>query len=166
MGNESLEHKVVDESMEEILSSIRKIMSADIEELQEPKTKKTDYPAGEVQDVLELTKRVDMKVAPRKNITDILDYPKDDHKKTTETYETPSSSNCLISQETLSASVSALSQLNTAPHLSSSKKEMQSLEDFVGGLLRPMLKDWLDKNLPRIVESAVQKEIQSLKKHL
>lgn len=37
-----------------------------------------------------------------------------------------------------------------------------SLEALVGSLLRPMLKDWLDANLPAIVEAQVKKEVERI----
>jgi cell pole-organizing protein PopZ len=36
----------------------------------------------------------------------------------------------------------------------------RTLEDLVSEMLRPMLKDWLDDNLPSLVERLVQEEIQ------
>lgn len=38
----------------------------------------------------------------------------------------------------------------------------QTIEDLVKEMLRPMLKDWLDRNLPGIVESYVEREIVRL----
>jgi cell pole-organizing protein PopZ len=38
----------------------------------------------------------------------------------------------------------------------------RSLEDIVKEMLRPMLKEWLDKNLPPMVESFVEREIVRL----
>lgn len=38
----------------------------------------------------------------------------------------------------------------------------KTLEDIVRELLRPMLRDWLDANLPRIVERAVNREVERL----
>lgn len=35
----------------------------------------------------------------------------------------------------------------------------RTLEDAVMDLLRPMLREWLDENLPRIIEAAVQREV-------
>jgi hypothetical protein len=37
-----------------------------------------------------------------------------------------------------------------------------TLEDIVREMMRPLLKDWLDNNLPKIVEKQVHKEIKSL----
>lgn len=42
----------------------------------------------------------------------------------------------------------------------------KTLESMVAELLRPILKDWLDKNLPAIVERIVQKEIQKITRDL
>jgi hypothetical protein len=36
----------------------------------------------------------------------------------------------------------------------------RTLEDLVAEMLQPMLKDWLDENLPQLVERLVQEEIQ------
>lgn len=37
-----------------------------------------------------------------------------------------------------------------------------SLEDIVAGMVRPMIKEWLDKNLPAIVERIVEQEIKRI----
>jgi cell pole-organizing protein PopZ len=36
----------------------------------------------------------------------------------------------------------------------------RTLEDLVQDMLRPMLKDWLDENLPTMVERLVRAEIE------
>jgi hypothetical protein len=41
-------------------------------------------------------------------------------------------------------------------------KEGRSLEDVVRELLKPMLRDWLDRNLPAIVEARVQAEVERI----
>ena len=38
----------------------------------------------------------------------------------------------------------------------------RTLEQFIEDIARPMLKEWLDENLPAIVERLVQKEIQKI----
>ena len=37
-----------------------------------------------------------------------------------------------------------------------------TLEGLVREMLKPMLRDWLDANLPRIVESMVSREIERI----
>ena len=41
-------------------------------------------------------------------------------------------------------------------------KEGRSLEDVTRELLRPLIKSWLDENLPRIVEAKVEEEVQRI----
>lgn len=41
-------------------------------------------------------------------------------------------------------------------------REGRTLEDVVRELLRPLLKDWLDQNLPGIVEARVQAEVERI----
>ena len=38
----------------------------------------------------------------------------------------------------------------------------RSLEDLTRDMLRPMLKSWLDENLPRIVQDRVDEEVERL----
>mgnify|MGYP001285338901 FL=1 len=38
----------------------------------------------------------------------------------------------------------------------------RTLEDVVRELLRPLLKQWLDDNLPGIVETAVREEVERI----
>jgi hypothetical protein len=38
----------------------------------------------------------------------------------------------------------------------------RTLEDVVRELLRPLLKTWLDENLPRIVEAKVAEEVERI----
>ena len=40
--------------------------------------------------------------------------------------------------------------------------EGRTLEDVVRELLRPLLQQWLDANLPGIVEAAVQAEVERI----
>ena len=40
----------------------------------------------------------------------------------------------------------------------------RTLEDMALQLMRPLLKDWLDKNLPATVDRLVQKEIERISK--
>ena len=67
----------------------------------------------------------------------------------------------LVSSSTASASVAALSELsamNRARELPLGAAN-KTLEDLTRELLRPLLKDWLDENLPRLVQRLVQDEI-------
>ncbi|MDB5654257.1 MAG: hypothetical protein JWQ94_1870 [Tardiphaga sp.] len=71
-------------------------------------------------------------------------------------YEAPQPSAQMLSQTTVSAVESAFHTLaNTV--LSNNAR---TLEDLVKEMLRPMLKSWLDDNLPGLVERIVKAEIE------
>ena len=62
----------------------------------------------------------------------------------------------LISNETIAAVDSAF---NTLAHTIIGQNA-RTLEDLVKEMLRPMLKSWLDDNLPSLVERIVRAEIE------
>jgi uncharacterized protein len=68
----------------------------------------------------------------------------------------PSPDRALISNETIAAVDSAF---NTLAHTVIGQNA-QTLEDLVREMLRPMLKSWLDDNLPGMVERIVRAEIE------
>jgi cell pole-organizing protein PopZ len=61
----------------------------------------------------------------------------------------------LLSSRTTAAIGSALDKLTV-----SIQQQKPSLEDVVRDALRPVLKSWLDENLPELVERIVQAEIE------
>jgi uncharacterized protein len=61
----------------------------------------------------------------------------------------------LLSREATAAVGSAFNTLTE-----NVKKYEPTLEDVVRDALRPMLKSWLDENLPRVVEGMVEAEIE------
>lgn len=63
----------------------------------------------------------------------------------------------LLSKQTDDAVISSFKKLN---RISSSSAQQVTVEDFLQQMLRPMLKEWLDINLPRVVEKLVQAEIE------
>jgi hypothetical protein len=74
----------------------------------------------------------------------------------------------LISDTTAAVSLSALSELVSRTHREPNIESLplgnvnRTLEDLTRELLRPMLKQWLDANLPELVERAVREEIGRL----
>lgn len=88
--------------------------------------------------------------------------------KLEEIIETP-----LVSEETAAAASAALErlraleshepQLNTTP--SPVFRSGNTVEDMVVEFLRPMMKEWLDGNLPNIVERVVEHEVKRLTRH-
>lgn len=74
----------------------------------------------------------------------------------------------LVSAATAAAATSAMSQLASAGQqragsdLGQMPVGAHTLEDIVREMLRPMLKEWLDRNLPSMVEKLVQRELEKL----
>ena len=74
----------------------------------------------------------------------------------------------LISDTTAAASLSALSELVSRTHREPNIESLplgnanRTLEDITRELLRPILKHWLDENLPELVERIVREEIGRL----
>ena len=127
--------------MDEILSSIKRIIADD--ERIRPAAKRIAKPAPPQDDqdeILELTE-----AAADDDADDVL---LDDSKA-----------------QSLRHSFSALQTLSepgVAPQIVRSGET--SLEGMTRDLLRPMLKDWLDNNLPPIVEAMVEREITRITK--
>lgn len=127
--------------MDEILSSIKRIIADD--ERIRPAAKriaKSAPPQDDQDEILELTE-----AAADDDADDVL---LDDSKA-----------------QSLRHSFSALQTLSepgVAPQIVRSGET--SLEGMTRDLLRPMLKDWLDNNLPPIVEAMVEREITRITK--
>ncbi|MEY4619120.1 MAG: hypothetical protein RIS65_292 [Pseudomonadota bacterium] len=126
-------------SMDEILSSIKRIIADD--DRGRPATKRAKSAAREEEEeVLELTTADENAIAEDR----LLDDGK---------------------AQNLRHSFSALQTLSepgVAPQIVRSGET--SLEGLTRELLRPMLKDWLDTHLPPIVEAMVEREITRITK--
>ncbi|BAV64832.1 DUF2497 domain-containing protein [Sphingobium cloacae] len=154
-------------SMEEILSSIKRIIAEEGEEAvaqqsaprrsrgegtKAPVELGVPAPAIEpaVEEVLELTDEVGMEEEPmpvsRPAAVDAPETPEDDGILSVE------------SEVAARHSLSALSSMLVTPKEGSGN----TLEGLVRAMLRPMLKEWLDARLPALVEDMVAKEIQRI----
>ncbi|MDP3618317.1 MAG: DUF2497 domain-containing protein [Ramlibacter sp.] len=65
----------------------------------------------------------------------------------------------LVGAAAASAASSAFGQLSAAIAM---PRDGHTLEDVVREMLRPMLKDWLDANLPSIVQASVAEEVERI----
>jgi cell pole-organizing protein PopZ len=174
-----------DPSMDDILASIRKIISDDEARAQvgepatPPQTADAEPPPAPTP-----AKRDDVLL-----LTDLIEEPPH---KASETQTTPiplpnldtvsvpdmpqpnnEPSEPLVGSSVAGATASAFDRLNQAvqdsvpmprasepgPFLGEGGK---TIEDMVKEMLRPMLKEWLDRNLPPIVERFVEREIVRL----
>lgn len=66
----------------------------------------------------------------------------------------------IISPPTVSAAAGAMSRL--AGSLRIAETPNQTVEGVVRELLKPMLREWLDQNLPAIVEARVEAELERI----
>lgn len=141
-------------SMEEILSSIRRILSNEEgdsettikEEMLAPKAIVQDSPLELTSDMV-VEEPVQTEEAPKKELPVPSDIVEEG----------------LISEQAARESTAKLSEL--AQVLSEEKETTPpetSLEGMVRSLLAPYLKDWLNAHLPEIVEKVVQKEVRRL----
>jgi hypothetical protein len=168
--------------MEEILASIRRIISEDDgpteaeaeaapaaaaapepAEAFEPAEEAEEAPA---EDVLELTERVP---AEAETVGDIEAYTKAEPEPEPEP-EPPAApapkptlvareDERLVGEPSATAAAAAFGQLSEAIAMPEAGR---TLEDVVRELLRPLLKAWLDENLPRIVEAKVAEEVERI----
>ena len=136
-----------EQSMEEILASIRRIISED------DKNVKLD----DVTDLHPNRETLDPEFTDIKIDENVLHLTEDDLEVTSDN----SSTEKIISDE-ISAEVKnqfdILSKLLTPDYKGADAK----IDTLVSDLLRPMLKQWLEKNLPSLVKKMVSKEISRL----
>jgi cell pole-organizing protein PopZ len=138
--------------MEDILSSIKRIIAEDVETggasraRRRPTPQPTPAQVAEEDDVLELSEAMSDSEAPS------MAAP---------AAAAPASAvpaEKIISDEAAEASrarLASLSRLVIKPEVAGS----DTLEGLVREMLKPMLRDWLDTNLPDLVEAMVAKEI-------
>jgi cell pole-organizing protein PopZ len=185
-------------TMEEILASIRRIISEDDapvaddaaatppaavqaapapepepEPEPEPPVALSDFapppPAEEASDeVLDLTDRVEAMpqtpaAPPVESLGDLDVYPQS-RPAPEPAWNPPAAAasdedDSLVSSHVAGRAASAFDQLASSLVM---PKDGRTLEDVVQELLRPLLKSWLDENLPSIVQRAVEAEVERI----
>jgi len=167
-------------SMEEILASIRRIIAEDGEQPAAAPAAATPAPsaaaapaaplptpapsaaAGKGDEILELTEVVEEEhpeaPAPAPPQPEPPPFP-----------AAVESGDRLVSDAAAAASIAALSQIHQIGPANEKRMSdiplgegQRSIEDMVRELLRPLLKEWLDSNLPHLVERVVQEEVARL----
>lgn len=185
-------------TMEEILASIRRIISEDDapaaeaapapapEPEPEPSPALTDAPPSqepepqEEEEILDLTDRYEAPAAETIGDLDVsapVDEPEPEPfpaafaepERPAAPEPAPSASSVpydsLVGESAAAASASAFAGLSAAfrqPEPVPTGGVGPTIDDLARALLRPMLKDWLDANLPGIVEAAVKKEVERI----
>jgi uncharacterized protein len=147
-------------SMEEILASIRRIIAEDGDE----KSADAPPPVAEEEEVLELTEVIQDEPPPppaAQPDPEPEPVPMRPAAPAFAPRATTADADRLVSEPVAAASVAALSQLaalSQRPGLGIGNGQL-TIEEMVRDLLRPMLRDWLDANLPAMVERLVKEEI-------
>lgn len=154
-----------DQSMEDILQSIKRIIADESD------------PAASMpgSDVLELTELLEEDAAPP-SVTPPAPEPVAPPPPpaapaaaapSPKAEPAPASTEHLMSDDTFAASAAALKALANRPVASTTSvsptfRSGTTVEDLVMEALKPMIKEWLDGNLPSMVRSLVEREIRRL----
>ena len=170
-------------SIEEILESIRQIISEDTDNSPKPGAGVDLSAPQEVQDKSSLVlkgapgspsdkavpldlaskagpadKAVPLDLSPPSIEIEMMDSPMTDK------------TNILMSPQTAEAVTDELSKIlaaNVAVEAESTGRPGKvTLEEIARDLMRPLIKTWIDQNLPGIIEKAVQKEVEKLSRRV
>jgi hypothetical protein len=160
----AVQEQQAEPSMEEILASIRRIIS---EEEQAPNAApvldltQTDYPAPAPQiadeeddivfEAVEPAAKQEVKPVPEPAIA-TAPQPR--------AIAAEPTADAILSTPVASAAAGSLARL--AGTLRISDQPGQTVEGVVRELLKPMLKEWLDRNLAAIVEARVEAELERI----
>jgi len=141
-------------SMEDILASIRKILSDD-----ETKTDEPAPAAAEDDDVLTLD--ASMMVQQEQTVAEPEAFPEPMPEPVRAAEPEPIAA--LVAPEAAAAAASSVENLMRTLHTEQSMRVTSTgptIEDIVRQEIRPLLKAWLDAHLPPLVERLVRTEIE------
>lgn len=153
------DHPEQEPSIEEILASIRQIISDDDDD--EPAESPPAKKSAKDDDILELTDKVDEEPdesedepepEPRKMIIDLQESA-DDEEDMGESVLTDTASRAAFDGFSKLASRAMLDRRGTGD---------TTIEDIVREMMRPMLREWLDIHLPPLIEKVVKQELQKV----
>lgn len=161
----ALQDPQAEPSMEEILASIRRIISEeDQANQQQPpvlELTQTEEPAAEDDIVFEEEEAPAPAPAAAAEEADPFAFepePEPAPAPVAAAVEPPADS--IVSPPSAGAAAAALARLSGSLRIAETSG--QTLEGVVRELLKPMLKEWLDRNLPAIVESRVEAELERI----
>lgn len=155
----ALQDPQAEPSMEEILASIRRIISEEEQAPSEPvldltQTEETIAPPPAIDDDL-VFEAVEQVVAQEAPPAPVAPAPVRAAPSAAEpTVDT------ILSTPSATAAAGAMARL--AGTLRIADTPGQTVEGVVRELLKPMLKEWLDQNLPSIVEARVEAELERI----
>lgn len=147
--------------MEEILSSIRRVMAREDAESDKAPRIKTRV----IADPFAAQEAIETAEASDEEVLELTDTTADSQPDETPADATRVEDDPLLSKDRVEASRNTLSQLaeivKPQPRADLPIGTV-SLDDMVREAIKPMLKQWLDQNLPTIVEDMVAREIQRI----
>lgn len=177
-------------SMDEILASIRQIISADPKE----ENQRSFYPLTETEDILDLTHVLPDEFEKEQpsldanfylqglgewtSATDKVESLREEEKNSKDGAQSPffeaptepSFEDSLLSEGTLSETAHAFQLLNKMAQEQQKPCEPrqseglggQTLENLMKEMLKPLLKEWLDAHLPALVRSVVSQQVEKI----
>lgn len=154
--------------MEEILASIRRIISEDEEPAAAPPLDLPPEPATPMHDdVLELTELAPEPGRAHQTVGDLDIYAAEPAPEpaAARAYEPLPPMAPLAPGEGLVSEPIAASTASVFGHLAQRvlmPREGRTLEDVVREMLNPLLKAWLDEHLPAIVQAKVEEEVERI----
>ncbi len=156
-----MENAQPEPSMEEILASIRRIISEDDEDA----TAAAPKPAP-VHETANQTEERSAPMAQKSEPATHSEPPKthvetedvDMIKQNVTEAMALSADDTILNEATTAATSEAFRNLSESVRISSG--EGSTLEELVVQMLKPMVKEWLNENLPTIVEQKVEEEVQ------
>ncbi|HLK24965.1 MAG TPA: DUF2497 domain-containing protein [Caulobacteraceae bacterium] len=164
------EPNVQEPTMEEILASIRRIISEDEPQGESAPAPEAAAPEPEIvaeaeaDEVLELTEPLPQ-AEPEPEPEPVFETHGDIEAVAPPAPESasfaaaPTDEEPLISQPTEEVTTSAFGQLHRSVGM---PKGGRTLEDVVREMLNPLLKAWLDEHLPTIVQAKVEEEVERI----
>lgn len=155
-------------SIEEILTSIRQIISDDDDEAQEAPAPEPEPEPEPEEEVVELTEKVDDEPEPEPE-------PEPESEPEPEPEEEPievemqdsapppvdDDPDSVLTDNAENAAFDAFSELARKTAV---EHGGITLEEIVRSEIKPLLREWLDKNLPNIIERLVQEELERVAK--
>lgn len=166
-----IEKPTTEPSMDEILASIRHIISGDAQDGDKNHLVLPDH-----DDILDLTnalpeegQKMDEKKEDPKPKSSFPKEPSEKTKDTTHTHQ-PTFSEPLVSQSAVSEAARSFQTLNKVasespryadPRLNAGIGGL-TVENLVREALRPLLKEWLDANLPTLVQWVVNEQVERI----
>ena len=160
-----MENAQPEPSMEEILASIRRIISEDEEEgatapsgaaaRADQKSAKTPTPASPLTPVAADKTPEKDGAEPHLETEDVEMI-----KKNVAAAVAEDTTEEILDKSSAEAATAAFTTLSQSVRISEGPGK--TLEDIVVEMLQPMVKEWLDANLPAIVEEKVEDEVQRL----